>query len=511
MILLIHNNKQVVEVSDLDDNKSIVISHLNPIEALFSLAEEYTDSILVWCHIEQKDNLNLKGLIDSFHLKNMMMSYSTQQYLPSQIGYVEDSPFLKVSKTVKYPTWLMSSQVGAIHASQLLKFKGVISTKNNFDYVLNSIAKLGIVKGLFCYSEPRLLKTPHQSTGDPKISIKTLFKFVKQHYRPRWIVLLLINFIWHDKRIPFLSTINTLFYSRIVLTHHFEINTLRPSQKTRDSSIDVIIPTMGRKQYLHDVLKDLSVQTHLPKKVIIVEQNPNQKSTTELDFIENESWPFKVVHKFIHQTGACNARNLALKEVDAEYVYLADDDNKFDKNLLSKIMYTIQLYNLEAITMSYLKIDEVERFKNAIQWSTFGAGSSVIKSKYLDKITFNMALEFGYGEDVDFGIQLRNSGADVIYFPTIEILHLNAPIGGFRTKFVHPWEEDEVQPKPSPTVLLNRITNTSKHQVLGFKTILFFKFYKVQSSKNPISYYKKFKKQWKQSVYWANKLKEDNS
>ena len=31
-------------------------------------------------------------------------------------------------------------------------------------------------------------------------------------------------------------------------------------------SIDVIIPTIGRKDSLYDVLKDLSVQTHSPNE-----------------------------------------------------------------------------------------------------------------------------------------------------------------------------------------------------------------------------------------------------
>jgi hypothetical protein len=65
-------------------------------------------------------------------------------------------------------------------------------------------------------------------------------------------------------------------------------NTVDTSQVT----IDVIIPTIGRKKFLYDVLKDLSVQTHLPKNAIIVEQNPTQGSQSELDFINNETWPF---------------------------------------------------------------------------------------------------------------------------------------------------------------------------------------------------------------------------
>jgi GT2 family glycosyltransferase len=191
-------------------------------------------------------------------------------------------------------------------------------------------------------------------------------------------------------------------------------------------------------------------------------------------------------------------------------VYLADDDNVFEATLLEDIIDTMQKYSFEAITMSYLKKDEVERTKQPIQWSTFGAGSSVINSKFLNKIAFNLALEFGYGEDVDFGMQLRNLGIDIIYFPNIKILHLNAPMGGFRTRFIHPWENDKVQPKPSPTIMLNRMLNVTTHQTLGYKTVLFFKYYKRQSIKNPMDYYKSFNKKWEQSVYWANQLKVKN-
>ena len=41
----------------------------------------------------------------------------------SEIGYIDESPFLKVNKSVKYPTWFMSSLCGAINASVLITFE----------------------------------------------------------------------------------------------------------------------------------------------------------------------------------------------------------------------------------------------------------------------------------------------------------------------------------------------------------------------------------------------------
>jgi len=121
-----------------------------------------------------------------------------------------------------------------------------------------------------------------------------------------------------------------------------------------------------------------------------------------------------------------------------------------------------------------------------------------------------MALEFGYGEDVDFGMQLRNLGVDVIYIPEIKISHLKAPIGGFRSTYKPSWIDGEIQPKPSPTVMLNRLNNSSKHQLLGYKTLLLIKYYFAQTIKNPMRYYKQFTRQWNQSVFLANELNRRN-
>ena len=512
MILLIHNKEQVVEIVDLDNDNSIEISNINPTAMLFFLAEKFEDSILIWCHKSQKNNINIKGLLESFHLKNMMLSFTGgNQYLSEQIGYVEDSPFLKVNKKVKYPTWLMSSQVGAIHTSQLIKFKDIISTKNSFDYALNSFAKLGMVKGLFCYSDPNILKDSSIKNESKKASTSILFKFVKQHYKVRWMFLLFINYIWHDKRIPLLSAIKGFLYKRLKGEFYFDIQPFQHMRKEVDSSIDVLIPTLGRKKYLYDVLKDLANQTLLPKQIIIVEQNPDKSSKSELGFIKDETWPFSIIHKFIHQTGACNARNLALQHISSNYVFFADDDIRFSGNALSDVINFMNNNDIAVSTLSCLKPTDIAVFNRTIQWSSFGSGCSIVKKNVLGNTEFNMAFENGFGEDADFGMQLRNKGIDVVYYPYVKLIHLKAPIGGFRIKYLHPWETDIIQPKPSPTVMLNRLNNTSKHQLLGYKTVLFFKFYKHQELKNPFSYYKKFKKQWKQSVYWANKLKEDNS
>ncbi|WP_303317390.1 glycosyltransferase [Flavivirga abyssicola] len=507
MILLIHKNGAVIRVIDLENNRLIDNTMKKPIDALFYMANKYKERLLVWCQDSLESSFNIEGLKESFYLKNMMLSYSQNQYLPKQIGYVDGAPFLKVGKKVKYPTWFMSSQIGAIHASQLLKFKKQINLNESFDFVLNSIAKIGISKGLFCYSEPRLINDI-SSNNEEKASIYQLFKFVKFHYKGVWSFLLLINFIINERRIPLLPFLRTIFIKKINPSLNFDLELIKEELISVNSTVDIIIPTLGRKEHVYNFLTDLSNQSQIPNQVIIVEQNGDTNSKSDLGFISNKTWAFKIIHKFIHQTGACNARNLALEHVSSDYVFFADDDIRVKPSFIETTLKTMNRLRFQAVTLSCLRENDIKKLDKTMQWIAFGSGCSFVKRSCLKDMLFDMKYEFGFGEDIDFGMQLRNKGTDVIYLPEPEIIHIKAPIGGFRSKINYPWNNDVLQPKPSPTVMLNKLENTTKWQLLGYKTTLFLQFYKSQNIKNPIKYLSRYKKQWRVSEIWANKLKE---
>lgn len=512
MIVIYHNNRCITRIVA---NNEVVIAFDNKksiANELMQIATQFPDSKLVWCHENVATEINFDALSEVFHHNKIMLSYHPKAtYLGREIGYVEVSPFVNVNKKVSYPTWQMSSTIGIIHASVLFLFKDKIKLNPDFDYFLNAVAKIGQPFGLLCYSEPRLLKK-HSVVVTLSATIFTLFTFVKEHYKTRWLFLLLLHLMIYEKRFPFFAFVNALFLKKrnpsfITL----ETIAVQSQRSVIDKgTMDVIIPTIGRKLFLYDVLKDLALQTHLPKNVIIVEQNPLAESLSELDYLQNESWPFTIKHTFTHQAGACNARNLALKQVESEWVFLNDDDNRFDANLIEKTFDNIKKYGEKSVTTSYLQRNEKKNYLTINQSGIFGSGNSFVKTEMLNQVSFDGALEFGYGEDTDFGLQLRNLGVDVIYFPNPEILHLKAPMGGFRTKPKLQWQNEPIQPKPSPTIMYVKQKYDTKEQILGYKTILFFKFYKLQSIKSPFQYYKNFQKQWRASVFWANVLKVQN-
>jgi glycosyltransferase involved in cell wall biosynthesis len=513
VVILYHSHNKIQEVVTANNQKIDFDKNLTLSKGVHHLASQFPNKKIVWCHLDYKDNLNLKVIDAVFHHKNIMLSYhpGNHYFLDKRIGYVEESVFINVNKKVRYPTWQMSRAVGVMHASVLLEIKDSITLDSNFDYYLNSLAKLWMPLGLFCYSEPRLLLGDIKGR-DSKTNIWTLFKFVKQHYKTRWVVLLALNFLLYERRFalgPFLYAL--CFRKRRCASVNFKSIVVQSSKAVVEKgNMDVIIPTIGRKKYLYDVLCDLRKQTHRPINVIIVEQNPIAGSCSELDYLTSESWPFKVLHTFTHKTGACNARNLALNQVTSDWVFLADDDIVIENDFLAKVNETVNQLPYKAFTFRCHLKGETKVFNKIRQWGAFGSGCSIVNKEALYGCVFSESYEHGFGEDSDFGIQLRNKGVDVIYLPEPAILHLKAPIGGFRTKPKLLWQEEAIQPKPSPTIMLFQLLHKTKEQQWGYKTTLFLKYYKKQSIKNPFKYFRTFKNQWSQSLKYANQIKNNH-
>ncbi|WP_233264529.1 MULTISPECIES: glycosyltransferase family 2 protein [unclassified Flavobacterium] len=497
------------------DNQKIKFDCTGTIsEGLIQLAAGFPDEIIVWCHSNYKEHLALEKISTLFHHNKMMLSFrpKSNNFFDHSIGYIEESLFINVNKKVSYPTWQMSSYVGVIHASVLNAISDKIVCELDLDYYLHSLAKLCLPLGLLCYSEPQLLKSAEIIDSLVKAPSFTLFRFVKQHYKTRWVFLLALNLLLYERKILLYPFISAFFYKR---RFNNKINiddiVVQSSRAIIDKgTIDVIIPTIGRKAYLYDVLKDFSKQSLLPQRIIIVEQNPEPFSKSELDYLATDKWPFEIQHVFTHQAGACNARNLALTQTRSEWVFLADDDIRISGDFLEKSFKHIKKFGEKAVSFCCLQKNEKPTFNNVFQWVSFGSGCSIVANDILKDCSFNLGYEYGYGEDSDFGMQLRNQGNDVLFLPEPSILHLKAPVGGFRTKPILKWQDEVIQPKPSPTVMLYLMMHNTKQQILGYKTILFFKFYKHQKIKNPFQYFVVFNKQWKQSIFWANQLKIDS-
>lgn len=505
MIILFHKDDKVLQAEGLQGIEGMPVT-----KALLAVAAKFPFETIVWCDMRLKDNLNREVLPAILHHKRLLYSFNASEsnYLDSVIGFAEEaSPFIPVKKDVKYPTWQMSSHVGIMHAEIVNAFAGFLYVGDGFDYFLNSFAKRAMRAGLLCYSKPDLLIGTITESDWKHADIFETFRFVRQHYRMRWTSLLLLDMILFKRKFPILPYLVSVFHKKRESDENaFSAIAISSSKNIIQSgTIDVIIPTIGRKPHLYNVLKDLAAQTYMPKKVIIVEQNPDTSSVSELDYL-TEKWPFEIDHVFTHRSGACAARNVALMRTDSDFVFMADDDIRFNANLIADVFDYFKMTGNEVIQVAGPQPDEKIKENQILQYPVLGSGWVFLKHKCLDGIWFNPGFEFGYGEDKDFGMQLRNKGYDILLVPFVSVIHLKAPMGGFRVKPPFAWADEVPLPKPSPTVMLFMIRNFTLEQVLGYKLIYFFKNYGKKNSLNPYTAYRNFKKQWERSEFWAKEL-----
>ncbi|MEO2070482.1 MAG: glycosyltransferase [Zunongwangia sp.] len=511
MIFLVHNQAKALAFCK-KEGKELSLKAKTICEAFWELATLFPEELIIWIEEGQQSNFNKDSVSKIFHHDLIMASFAVAtRFLDDRIGYVDELPFVNVKRNVQYPTWLMSADLGGIKGKVLLKFGSHFQLITNFGYLLNAIAKIGQQNGLFCYSSPFLV---HNFSEEIKYTASNsqLFQFVAQFYKKPRLAILGCCFKKYEKENYLFLLIRSFlinsFFQRKVDFSDIEIKSSK--KEDLNDTIDVVIPTIGRPEHLLNVLQDLKQQTLLPKNVIIVEQkaDPNEKS----DFSFNsEDWPFKIMHVFTHKTGACKSRNLALDMVTSNYFFLCDDDNRFKKNIIRNAIKELNRIGADVINSAYIQNDEVPLYHNMKQWGAFGAGNAFLRSKVSKSLKFDEAFEFGYGEDIDFGCQIRNAGIDIIYHPTIEILHLKAPIGGFRRQIKNDRGEGKLQPKPSPTFMSYLKKNYNDFQILGYKTVLWLKFYNKQKVKNPFRYNKEMKKRWELSEGIANSILSKNS
>lgn len=510
MIIMIHENAEKVE-EILRDDMAILMKSSNLIKEFWRLAIEFPQEIIMWVDKRFYKDLNIAECQNIFHHDLIMTSFSIrEQFFPPTIGYVDQSPFINPKYNVLYGTWRMSTNVGGIKGATALAFKEITRNIHNFGYLLNSIAKIGQQNSLFCYSDPSLIKTtPESDKISHTANTKDLFNFVYQFYKTEWLLIMLFCFLRYELRFPLISFIGSFFrkkqFNKAVDLSSF-IENFENNYSLNNETIDVIIPTLKRPEHVKQVLHDLKIQTFLPSRVIIIEQDPEKNSVSKLEGFLKEKWPFEIIHQFIHNTGACKARNIALQEVTSKWIFFADDDIRLSPEILHKALLEINRLGISIINLNCKQEGEKSIFRKIKQWGTFGSGTSIVLAKYALQCDFKEVYEHGFGEDIDFGLQLRSNGADVIYHPDIEILHLKAERGGFRENSPAPWLHQGLEPKPSPTMMLLIKTHYNRWMLQGYKISLFIKYYPKQAIKNPIRYLRIMKRKWQLSEEWALKL-----
>ena len=505
--------------------KEIPIEHMQAHVEFDRLARNYPHAYLAWHDVRLAPFLSdvcawhglLRHPLELLHLS----CFQRCDLMVNSVGFVDhDSPFLLAGPTDRrYPTWLISPMCGIGHAATF-KAGAFDPSLGSFSLAILAFGLRAIQFGLCPYSEPGLLArpVPSQLIGEfsNPLPAREIAKLIKVGYGRRWVLFWLACNLLFKRSLPLLSLPKALAASspQTMLGNTAEQMRLHPplpSEIPVEASIDAIIPTLDRPGHVANVLRDLAAQSLIPRRVLIVEQAAESGSTSKLVALAQEEWPFQVELHSVPWVGVCRARNLALRQVESEWVLFLDDDVRLPTRCVQSLLAVAQAYCVDAVNaavyLPHQEASEVSKSSFPRLSPSFASGASLVSNRAIRSSNgFDERLEGGYGEDYEFGVRLRLTGANVLYAPGAPVLHLKAPSGGFRHKVTQPWEHEKVQLRPSPTVLFSRRKHITKAMQQGYMAF----YWARRLTATPIYRWPleiiTIARQWRNSVIWARRI-----
>ncbi len=392
--------------------------------------------------------------------------------MAAALGLVDfNSPYLLPAPADRrWATWLIAPQAGIAH-SAALRASGFDGRLPSLVSALFDVGYRGLAGGLCPYAEPALSAVPVPAgvlhdLARP-LTVVEIGLLIRRLYGRKWLL------FWPPAagRLPLRGLVAGGRAAAPPVLDTAALAALAPTLPLPPMiSVDVVVPTLGRPGPLADLLVDLAAQTVPPQRVLIIEQDPSGVGSL-LAALLARPWPFAIHHQLVGWVGACRARNLALAAAAGEWIAFLDDDVRLPPDWLAHLLAVATAYGVGAVTSAvYMPQQALPPPGVPRLWPGFASGASlVVRNATVTVAGFDRRIEGGFGEDTDYGIRLRRAGVVVLYTPGRPVLHLKAPVGGFRYQFPHPWLADRVPPRPSPTVLYTQQKHGTPPMQAGYR------------------------------------------
>jgi len=200
-------------------------------------------------------------------------------------------------------------------------------------------------------------------------------------------------------------------------------------------SLDLVVATVDRADGLRILLGSLDRQTHRRFRVLVVDQNPDDRVLAALA----ESPGLEIVH-LRGPRGLSRARNVALPHVAADVVAFPDDDCAYPENLLERVATRLaKRPDLDAVTGRTTDAEgrSTGRWSTATGivtrdtvWHRANSASIFLRRELVERVgAFDERLGLGSGtaassgEEIDYLVRALEAGATIEYDPTFVVHH----------------------------------------------------------------------------------------
>ena len=220
-----------------------------------------------------------------------------------------------------------------------------------------------------------------------------------------------------------------------------------------EPKVSVIIPTLNRYEYLKDGLLDLEKQYYKNFEVIVMDQSEPFQEEFYNQFNLN------ITAKHQEEKALWLARNTAIKNSDADYFLLFDDDSRVEKDWIVNHIKGLDFFNAAISSgQSISKINELlpENYLYFRVSDLLDTGNVLIRREVFKSIgLFDRQFEKQRMGDGEFGLRAYLNGFINISNPYATRLHLKVGTGGLRQ--MGSWDAFRSKkifaPKPIPSVL----------------------------------------------------------
>jgi glycosyltransferase involved in cell wall biosynthesis len=181
-------------------------------------------------------------------------------------------------------------------------------------------------------------------------------------------------------------------------------------------TFDLVVATVGRTAELGRFLDSLNAQTHRDFRVLVVDQNTDDRV---VPLLEGRA------ERLRSAPGLSRARNMALPELTGDVVAFPDDDCVYPPDLLARV--AARLNGLDGVTgrepwwtarAATLTRDNL--WNRAISFTIFLKRDVVERVGPFDE---RLGLPSSSGEEIDYLIRALDAGARIEYDPTIVVEH----------------------------------------------------------------------------------------
>jgi GT2 family glycosyltransferase len=181
-------------------------------------------------------------------------------------------------------------------------------------------------------------------------------------------------------------------------------------------TFDLVVATVGRTGELERLLASLDAQTHRDFRVLVVDQNDDERVAPLLDA--------RAVH-LRSAPGLSRARNVALAQLEADAVAFPDDDCVYPPDLLERA--AARLADVDGVTgrepwwtTTPATLTRENLWNRAISFTIFLKREVVERVGRFDE---RLGLPSSSAEEIDYLIRALDTGARIEYDPTIVVEH----------------------------------------------------------------------------------------